>query len=151
LPSDSIKGYNNNEDIISFAAILTGKEEIPEIDTYDAGLATFQSQDANNNNDLKFSIKIAGMEKIKKACLHIGKPHENGEVVAELYQSETPLGEVVGDLCHGKLNSYDLRGPLQGKNINDLLNKMQKEEAYVNILTEDSPNGKIRGQITNLA
>jgi hypothetical protein len=149
LSSDSIKDYNNNEEI-SFAAILTGKEEIPEIDTYDAGLATFQSQEVNNN-DLKFSIKIAGMDKIKKACLHIGKAHENGEVVAELYKSETPLGEVVGDLCHGKLNSYDLRGPLQGKNINDLLNKMQKEEAYVNILTEDNPNGKIRGQITNLA
>lgn len=29
--------------------------------------------------------------------------------------------------------------------------KMKKEEAYVNILTEDNPNGKIRGQITNLA
>ncbi len=26
-----------------------------------------------------------------------------------------------------------------------------KKEAYVNILTEDNPNGKIRGQITNLA
>ena len=41
--SDSIKDYNNNEDII-FAAILTGKEEIPEIDTYDAGLATLYYQ-----------------------------------------------------------------------------------------------------------
>jgi hypothetical protein len=29
--------------------------------------------------------------------------------------------------------------------------KMEQEEAYVNILTEDNPKGKIRGQITNLA
>jgi hypothetical protein len=141
--------YNDNEDV-RFAAILTGKEEVPEIDTYDTGLAVFQPKGSNNNN-LKFSIKIAGMDKIKKACLHIGKPHEDGEVVAELYKSETPQDEVIGDLCHGKLNSYDLKGSLQGKNINDLVTKMEREEAYVNILTEDNPKGKIRGQITNLA
>ncbi|HEX7258202.1 MAG TPA: CHRD domain-containing protein [Nitrososphaeraceae archaeon] len=141
--------YNDSEDV-RFAAILTGKEEVPEIDTYDTGLAVFQPKGSNNNN-LKFSIKIAGMDKIKKACLHIGKPHEDGEVVAELYKSETPQDEVIGDLCHGKLNSYDLKGSLQGKNINDLVTKMEREEAYVNILTEDNPKGKIRGQITNLA
>ena len=141
--------YNDSEDV-RFAAILTGKEEVPEIDTYDTGLAVFQPKGSNNNN-LKFSIKIAGMDKIKKACLHLGKPHEDGEVVAELYKSETPQDEVIGDLCHGKLNSYDLKGSLQGKNINDLVTKMEREEAYVNILTEDNPKGKIRGQITNLA
>jgi hypothetical protein len=141
--------YNDSEDV-RFAAILTGKEEVPEIDTYDTGLAVFQPKGSNNNN-LKFSIKIAGMDKIKKACLHLGKPHEDGEVVAELYKSETPQDEVIGDLCHGKINSYDLKGPLQGKNINDLVTKMEREEAYVNILTEDNPKGKIRGQITNLA
>ena len=141
--------YNDSEDI-RFAAILTGKEEVPAIDTYDTGLAVFQPKGYNNNN-LKFSIKIAGMDKIKKASLHIGKPHEEGEVVAELYKSEAPQDEVIGDLCHGKLNSYDLKGPLQGKNINDLVTKMEQEEAYVNILTEDNPKGKIRGQVTNLA
>ena len=147
--SSSRAEYNDSEDV-RFAAILTGKEEVPEIDTYDTGLAVFQPKGSNNNN-LKFSIKIAGMDKIKKACLHIGKPHEDGEVVAELYKSETPQDEVIGDLCHGKLNSYDLKGSLQGKNINDLVTKMEREEAYVNILTEDNPKGKIRGQITNLA
>lgn len=141
--------YNDSEDV-RFAAILTGKEEVPAIDTYDTGLAVFQPKGSNNNN-LKFSIKIAGMDKIKKACLHIGKPHEDGDVVAELYKSDTPQDEVIGDLCHGKLNSYDLKGPLEGKKINDLVTKMEREEAYVNIVTEDNPKGKIRGQITNLA
>lgn len=141
--------YNDSEDV-RFAAILTGKEEVPAIDTYDTGLAVFQPKGSNNNN-LKFSIKIAGMDKIKKACLHIGKPHQDGDVVAELYKSDTPQDEVIGDLCHGKLNSYDLKGPLEGKKINDLVTKMEREEAYVNIVTEDNPKGKIRGQITNLA
>lgn len=80
--------------------------------------------------------------KIKKVYIHIRKTHEDREVVAELYKTETPLEkEVIGDLCNRKLNSYDLRGPLQGKNINDLITKMEKE-AYVNILTEDNPREK---------
>jgi hypothetical protein len=143
------KEYNDSEDV-RFAAILTGNEEVPAIETYDTGLAIFQPKGSNNNN-MKYSIKIAGMDKIKKACLQIGKPHEDGEVVAELYKSETPQGKVIWDLCHGKLNSDDLIGHLQGKSINDLVTKMEREEAYVNKLTEDNPNGKIRGQFTNLA
>ncbi len=149
MPLGSNIDHNDSEDV-RFAAILTGKEEVPTIYTYDTGLAAFQPKGSNNNN-LKFSIKIAGMHNIKKASLHLGKPHEHGEVVAELYKSETPRGEVLGNLCHGKLNSDDLKGPLQGKNISDLVTKMEREETYVNILTGDKPKGKIRGQITILA
>lgn len=142
----SNKEYHNSADI-RFAAILTGNEQVPEIDTYDTGLAIFQSK-GTINNDLKFSIKIADMDKIKKACLHTGKPYKDGEVIAELYKTKikTPQGkEVIEDLCHGKLNSYDLRGPLQVKKIDDLVMKIEKEEAYINILTEGNPNRKIRG------
>lgn len=61
---DSSKEYNISQDV-RFAAILTGKEQVPAIDTYDTGLEVFQPK-GTNNNDLKFSIKIAGMDKIKK-------------------------------------------------------------------------------------
>ena len=37
---------------VDFAAILTGKEEVPEVDTLDTALATFQSKD-DNNKDIK--------------------------------------------------------------------------------------------------
>jgi len=39
------------ENVVNFAAILTGKEEVPEGDTLDTTLATFQSNTNNNNKD----------------------------------------------------------------------------------------------------
>ena len=137
------KNYNEN---IDFAAILTGREEVPEVDTLDTALATFQSKD---NEDLKFAVKITDMSKIKEVSIDVGK-HEKRETVAELYKSETPSDEVTGKLCEGDISSQDLKGPLQGKNTKELVKKIENGEAYVDILTEDKPKGKVRGQIKKL-
>jgi len=145
--NDNDKEYNEtNNDNIDFAAILTGREEVPVVDTLDTALATFQSKD---NEDLKFCVKITDMSKIKEVSIDVGK-HEKGETVAELYKSETPSDEVTGKLCEGDINSQDLKGPLQGKNTEELVKKIENGEAYVNILTEDKPKGKVRGQIKKL-
>src|SRR5574339_6070 len=141
------KEYNKNDNKnIDFAAILTGKEEVPVVDTLDTALATFQSKD---NEDLKFSVKITEMSNIKEGSIDVGK-HEKGETVAELFQSETPTDEVTGKLCEGDLSSQDLKGPLQGKKTEELVEKIENGEAYVNISTEDKPKGKVRGQIKKL-
>jgi len=146
------------ENIVDFAAILTGKEEVPEVDTLDTALATFQSTTNNNNNnkddeidDLKYSVKVTDTDKIKEVDIHTGKPNEKGDVVAELYKSETPSGEVIGNLTEGKIRSKDLKGPLQGKNTKELVKKIEKGEAYVDLRTEDKPKGKVRGKIKKLA
>ena len=141
------KEYNKNDNKnIDFAAILTGREEVPVVDTLDTALATFQSKD---NEDLKFSVKITEMSNIKEVSIDVGK-HEKGETVAELFKSETPTDEVTGKLCEGDLSSQDLKGPLQGKNTEELVVKIENGEAYVNISTEDKPKGKVRGQIKKL-
>ena len=141
------------ENIVDFAAILTGKEEVPEVDTLDTALATFQFNNNNNNKDnddkkedLKYSVKVTDTDKIKEVHIHTGKPHEKGDVVAELYKSETPSG----NLTDGKIRSKDLKGSLQGKNTQELVRKIEKGEAYVDIRTEDKPKGKVRGKIKKL-
>ena len=157
FPTDNNKNQDQKEkkeeNIVDFAAILTGKEEVPEVDTLDTALATFQSTNNNNNNkdDLKYSVKVTDTDKIKEVDIHTGKPNEKGEVVAELYKSETPTGEVIGNLTEGKIRSKDLKGPLQGKNTKELVKKIEKGEAYVDIRTEDNPKGKVRGKIKKLA
>ena len=143
------------ENIVDFDEILTGKEEVPEVDTLDTALATFQ---LNNNKDddddkkehLKYSVKVTDTDKIKEVHIHTGKPNEKGDVVAELYKSETPSGEVIGNLTDGKIRSKDLKGSLQGKNTQELVRKIEKGEAYVDIRTEDKPKGKVRGKIKKL-
>jgi hypothetical protein len=159
FPTDINKNQEDEEmkeDVVDFAAILTGKEEVPEVDTLDTALATFQF---NNNNkdgdddkkeDLKYSVKVTDTDKIKEVHIHTGKPHEKGDVVAELYKSETPSGEVIGNLTDGKIRSKDLKGSLQGKNTQELVRKIEKGEAYVDIRTEDKPKGKVRGKIKKL-
>lgn len=155
FPTDNnkIQGQKEKkeESIVDFAAILTGKEEVPEVDTLDTALATFQSNNNNEKDDLKYSVKVTDTDKIKEVDIHTGKPNEKGDVVAELYKSETPSGEVIGNLTEGKIRSKDLKGPLQGKNTKELVKKIEKGEAYVDILTEDKPKGKVRGKIKKLA
>jgi hypothetical protein len=142
---------------VDFAAILTGREEVPEVDTLDTALATFHSNkkdddDNRKKNDLKFSVKTTDMSKIKEVHIYTGKPSEKGDVVADLYKSETPSGEVVMDnISEGKIKSKDLKGPLEGKSTQELVRKMEKGEAYVDISTADKPKGKVRGKIKKLA
>ena len=142
------------ENKVDFVAILTGKEEVPEVDTLDTALATFQS---NNNSkedekdDLKYFVKVTDTDKIKEVDIHTGKHNEKEEVIADLYKSETPSGEVImGNLTEGKIRSKDLKGPLQGKNTKELVRKIEKGEAYVDLKTEDKPKGKVRGKIKKL-
>ena len=163
FPTDINKNQGKNEEkkeenniAIDFAAILTGKEQVPEVNTLDTGLATFQSTNNNNNkndekDNLNYAVKVTDIDKIKEVNIHTGKPNEKGDVVAELYKSETPSGEVIMDnLTAGKIKSKDLKGPLQGKNTKELVRKIEKGEAYVDIKTEDKPKGKVRGKIKKL-
>ncbi len=156
FPTDNNKNQKEEmkENIVDFAAILTGKEEVPEVDTLDTALATFQfnnnKDDDDKKEDLKYSVKVTDTDKIKEVHIHTGKPNEKGDVVAELYKSETPSGEVIGNLTDGKIRSKDLKGSLQGKNTQELVRKIEKGEAYVDIRTEDKPKGKVRGKIKKL-
>lgn len=138
---------------------------MPEVDTLDTALAIFQSTNMEDGKDydLKYAVKVTDMEKIKEIQIDIGKlrkkekeerktEKEKKIVVAELYKSDIPSNKVVmGTLCNGIINSQKLKGSLQGKNTNDLVRKIKKGEAYVNILTEDKPKGKVRGKIEKLA
>ncbi len=117
----------------------------------DTALATFQSlNNKNEKDDLKYSVKVTDTDKIKEVDIHTGKPNEKGDVVAELYKSKTPSGKVIGNLTEGKIESKDLKGPLQGKNTKELVRKIEKGEAYVDIKTNDKPKGKVRGKIKKL-
>ena len=95
-----------------FAAILTGREEVPVVvDTLDKALAIFQSR--NDNENLKYSVKVTDIDKIKEVHIDICKPVEKAEVVAEMYKSETPSCEVLGNLYKGNITSQQLKGPLR--------------------------------------
>ena len=63
------------EIIVDFAAILTGKEQVPAVDTLDTALAIFQSTNKKDKKDygLKYSVKVTDMDKIKEVQIDLGK------------------------------------------------------------------------------
>jgi CHRD domain len=153
FPTDNNNHEGNEEkNTIDFAAILTG-HELQEQDILDTALATFQSTSNRDdkNNNLKYSVKVTDTDKIKEIHIHTVEPTERREVIAELYRSETPSKEVITDkIVEGQIRSHELKGPLSGKNTEDLIKKMEKGEIFVNISTEDKPKGKLRGKIKKL-
>jgi len=81
------------------------------VDSLDTALLTFQPR--IDNEDLKYSVKGTDIDKIKEVHIDIGKPVEKADVVAEMYKSETPSCEGLGNLCKGNITSQQLKGPLR--------------------------------------
>ena len=81
------------------------------------------------------------------AHIHSGKQGENGPPIVPIYKSDTPSGQMSGILAKGNITADTFQGPMAGKQISDLITAMQNGETYVNIHTQQNPDGEIRGQI----
>ncbi len=125
---------------------LTGKEEVPPVNTNSTGIALFDLVD----NHLNFKVNVTMLDNIKSANIHLGEFGQNGEIIASLLKSSSPLNVQNGTLVEGQLTSADLAGSLKGKTINDLVNLFNNTKTFLNIQTKEYPNGEIRGQITTV-
>jgi hypothetical protein len=117
----------------TFAAKLTGNDEVPSVSTAATGIAHFQL--SSDGKELKYDLSATGLKNFMMAHIHQGKTGENGQPVVEL------------SVGKGKISSSDLQGPLAGKQISDLVNMIKSGKAYVNVHTQQNQNGEIRGQI----
>lgn len=129
-----------------YSTPLTGMEEVPPVNTTSTGMALFELV----NNQIDFKVNVTNLDKIKAAHIHLGEFGQNGEIIAPLLNSSVPVDVQNGNLVEGKLTPTDLVGALQGKTINDLIQLFNNTRTYVNIHTEQYPNGEIRGQITTV-
>ncbi len=126
-----------------YNAKLSGKNEIPHVDSSAKGSASFKSK----KDTLTWKINITGLGNTTGVQLYIGNKSENGKPIVDLIklsnQSQTPLGIVM----NGNISASDLQGPMQGKTIEDLKSAMSAGDTYLNILTANHPQGEMRGQI----
>src|SRR5215211_1971428 len=73
---------------------------------------------------------------------------EDGPIIVPLFNaSATPTGPVTGQLAEGHITAANFEGPLQGKQLDDLIALMQNGTTYVNVHTEQNPQGEIRGTV----
>lgn len=128
-----------------FDAILTSAAEVPPVQSSASGFAELEVEEGSDN--MEYGIIAINIDKVTKAHIHQGSSSEAGPVVATLFNPSTPTGPITEELTAGSITSANLEGPLQGKQLSDLIALMQNGQAYVNVHTEQNPDGEIRGTI----
>jgi hypothetical protein len=130
-----------------YDAPLSGENEVPPVQSSATGLAEFTPP---VNDTIKYRINITGISGATGAHIYSGQAGENGDVVADLLTETTKNKDTsYGMTIRGNLSDSSLKGPMEGKTLEDLVVAMDSGQTYVNIHTAQQPDGEIRGQIIN--
>jgi hypothetical protein len=91
-------------------------------------------------------LKVTNINSVIGAHIHSGSAKQNGPIVLFLFgnpsMSGPPTGKVNGLLSKGNSTATDLKGPLAGKQLSDLVNLIKSGNAYVNVHTTQNPKVK---------
>jgi CHRD domain len=119
---------------------LTGSEEVPPVQTEATGIAEFIPMGMDS---VDYSVNATNIQGVTAGHIHLGAKGENGPIVVTLFKYDTPMNEVSEN---GTITADKLEGPMAGKQISDLAAAGNNGTLYVNVHTEQNPNGEIRGQ-----
>ena len=128
-----------------FVADLSVSQVVPPIDSKATGSAEFEP--TTNDTSISYTVNVTAINAVEGAHIHIGEVGQNGPIVVTLFEPDTPTGQISGFLSKGNITSDKLEGPMVGKQLSNLINVMKNEGAYVNVHTQQNPDGEIRGQI----
>lgn len=134
--------YANHE----FAANLTGLEEVPPVDTQATGHAVLVPISPSNQT-IQYFVNVTGIQGATQGHIHSGAQGENGAIIVTLFKFDSPQNTVFEK---GNITANNLEGPLQGKTIPDLIAAMKNGSTYVNVHTEQNPEGEVRGQLVDI-
>ena len=145
FPTSAFAGEEQQQE--RFIIELTGFEEVPPVnDTSAIGRAEFKL----GQDNIMYTVNVTDIENVTAAHIHRGQVGENGPIVITLFKSETPTTAMTtGVLSEGNITATNLEGPMAGQLLSNLTSAMQNEQTYVNVHTQQNPNGEIRGQILN--
>jgi CHRD domain len=118
---------------------LSGSEEVPSVQTEATGVAEF----IPGEDSVAYSVNATNIQGVTAGHIHLGERGENGPIVVTLFKYDSPMNEVSET---GTITADKLEGPLAGKQLSDLGAAGANGTLYVNIHTEQNPNGEIRGQ-----
>ncbi len=130
-----------------FDARLTGASEVPPVQTNASGFADLDVEMEDGQRVVDYNIFVNNIDRVTQAHIHQGSSNETGPIIVPLFNASTPTGPVTGQLAEGQFTSANFVGPLQGRQLDDLIALMQNGTAYVNVHTEQNPDGEIRGTV----
>ena len=101
---------------------------------------------------LSYVLTVSNLNDVTMAHIHVSlTPGENGDVAAWLYPSMAPMkmkeGMFSGVLQQGMITASNLEGPLMNMSLSDLFDRIKQGRAYVNVHTQQNPDGEISGTI----
>jgi hypothetical protein len=130
-----------------FAAELDGDHEVPRVVTAASGEAEFRVQ---SDGSVRYRLRLANIEGVTQAHIHISGPGTNGPVVAFLIPFD-PAGFDVGEervVAEGVITADEvIARPGFDGTLAELVRRMRQGRTYVNVHTLAHPPGEVRGQI----
>lgn len=130
----------------TYTANMSGSDEVPPVQTQATGMVKLKP--STNVGTLSFNLTASGIHHVTAAHLHLGAKGVNGPIVAFLYNNATPSGDVNGVLSSGTITAADLKGPLAGKSVADLVDEIGAGNIYANVHTTEHSGGEMRGQVS---
>ena len=129
---------------------LSGKNEVPPVQTKATGEAEFTKV---ANATMKYRVNVTGLSNATGAHIHMGKSGANGDIIADLLNTPTSKDKdtAYGMIIRGNISDSSLKGPMQGKKLDDLAAAIESGDTYVNVHTTAHQNGEIRGQLASEA
>ena len=145
FPTSAFAGEQQEEE--RFITELTGFEEVPPVNNTSAiGVAEFKL----GQDNIMYIVNVTDIENVTAAHIHSGQVGENGPIVVTLFKEDTPTTAMTtGVLSEGNITATNLEGPMAGQLLSNLISAMRNDQTYVNVHTQQNPNGEIRGQILN--
>jgi len=129
-----------------FSAKLSGKDEVPPNKSPSAGFAWVKIY----GDKIAYEVNVTDMDKVTAAHIHLAEPGKNGPVVLTLFKGG-PTEQVNGTVGEANVTASNFEGPMQGKQVSDLVTAINNGTTYVNVHTTDFPNGEIRGELMDSA
>jgi hypothetical protein len=140
-------GNQTMADNPDFDAILSGTSEVPPVQTTASGFADLDVEVEDGQRVVDYELSFSNISRITQAHIHQGNSSQNGPIIVPLFNASTPTGPVSGQIAEGQITPANFVGPLQGMQLDDLISLMQNGQAYVNVHTEQNPQGEIRGTV----
>ena len=134
------QSYAQNE---KYRAKLDGNNEVPAVNTTSEGVINFKTK----NDMLTWKMNVTGTNDATGVNIHKGKAGEKGEIVVDLMKVSKHSDSPKGMTMRGNVTESSLMGSMAGKTIADLKTAIANGDVYVNLKTQDHPDGLMRGQI----
>jgi len=142
---------------ILMRAEMKGEQVSPSIrmDAY----GSFRANQSKDHGFMTYTLTDADLEgDIQEAALHLGQTGVNGDVATYLCSNlaHAPDGtpECPGPrsgTASGRISAVDVRGPeaqrLDDGSFDGLLDAMDQDTVYVDLSTNEYPEGEVRGQV----